>query len=281
LKKYLSDHKTWIALPLCLSPDAVKRTYYHFVFAVLLPLLNLARRGLFSVEDQTIQIESCGLFDGILRELDNRRILNISIRGAGEIRAMLQRNAYPVFYLDSLETYQYYGHGFAPRPATSDGDLFRSIADFTKPFFLDCDQLPPPAEIIVINRKRFAQNQGACVRTIPNAEELVTALETSGYTCHYTALEGTTLKQQIDLFAPAKIIIAQHGSALSNIIWSSPAVRVIELVPAMKQGPDWQYFSILCDSLDLERAEVYQEGPFDDVDPSVILKTLETFKTVV
>ena len=38
-----------------------------------------------------------------------------------------------------------------------------------------------------------------------------------------------TVQEQIDVFNNAEVIIAPHGAALTNITWSRPGVRVLEM----------------------------------------------------
>ena len=41
-----------------------------------------------------------------------------------------------------------------------------------------------------------------------------------------------TVQEQIDLFAAADLVVAPHGAALSNLVFSKPGVRILELFAA-------------------------------------------------
>jgi capsular polysaccharide biosynthesis protein len=46
------------------------------------------------------------------------------------------------------------------------------------------------------------------------------------------SMDGRTVENQARLFAEAAFIIAPHGAALTNVLFATPGVRVLELLPA-------------------------------------------------
>ncbi|WP_293259368.1 tetratricopeptide repeat protein [Microcoleus sp. PH2017_21_RUC_O_A] len=64
-------------------------------------------------------------------------------------------------------------------------------------------------------------------RRVINEEQVIDFL--SGFGFVPVLLESMTLNEQIALFAGAKVIVAPHGSGLTNIIFCSPGTKVIEL----------------------------------------------------
>ncbi|MCC3594157.1 tetratricopeptide repeat protein [Microcoleus sp. PH2017_28_MFU_U_A] len=64
-------------------------------------------------------------------------------------------------------------------------------------------------------------------RRVINEEQVIDFL--SGFGFVPVLLESMTLNEQIALFASAKVIVAPHGSGLTNIIFCSPGTKVIEL----------------------------------------------------
>lgn len=64
-------------------------------------------------------------------------------------------------------------------------------------------------------------------RRVINEEQVIKFL--SGFGFVPVLLESMTLNEQIALFAGAKVIVAPHGSGLTNIIFCSPGTKVIEL----------------------------------------------------
>ena len=64
-------------------------------------------------------------------------------------------------------------------------------------------------------------------RRIMNEAEVVEILGKLGFT--YVTPESMSLENQIATFARAKIIVAPHGSGLTNIVFCNPGTKVIEL----------------------------------------------------
>ncbi len=64
-------------------------------------------------------------------------------------------------------------------------------------------------------------------RRVINEEKVIDFL--SGFGFVPVLLESMTFQEQISLFARAKVIVAPHGSGLTNIIFCSPGTKVIEL----------------------------------------------------
>ncbi|MDJ0515717.1 MAG: tetratricopeptide repeat protein [Trichodesmium sp. MO_231.B1] len=85
---------------------------------------------------------------------------------------------------------------------------------------------------ININRSELSERiyvgrSNARYRQVINEEEVVKILCQFGFT--YVTPESMSLENQIAIFAHAKIIIAPHGSGLTNIVFSNPGTKVIEL----------------------------------------------------
>jgi capsular polysaccharide biosynthesis protein len=83
-------------------------------------------------------------------------------------------------------------------------------------------------------RRLYVSRQGR--RRIKNEADLFELLEKFGF--EFVPDVPRTLKDQIELFAEASHIIAPHGAALSNLIWSSPRTRVLELANS-HYSPDY------------------------------------------
>ncbi|MGD1807592.1 tetratricopeptide repeat protein [Dapis sp. BLCC M126] len=64
-------------------------------------------------------------------------------------------------------------------------------------------------------------------RRVMNEPEVVEILKQFGFTC--ITPESMSLENQIATFAHAKIIVAPHGSGLTNIVFCNPGTKVIEL----------------------------------------------------
>ena len=84
-------------------------------------------------------------------------------------------------------------------------------------------------------------------RRVLNEEDVLAVLSKFGFVS--IALESMSFQEQVALFAHAKIIVAPHGSGLTNLIFCSPGTKVIELV-----SPHYirHYFWVICRQLQLE-----------------------------
>lgn len=118
---------------------------------------------------------------------------------------------------------------------------------------LDCQpmaQSPPtllierlPPQQYYVERGQFTSGAGR--RSIVNHAELHHRLVTAfGPNCEVAnlQLENLSLREQIEHFSNADVVIAQHGAALANTIWMQSHARVIEL----SSDPAEDHFSILC-----------------------------------
>jgi capsular polysaccharide biosynthesis protein len=67
-------------------------------------------------------------------------------------------------------------------------------------------------------------------RSLVHEEATWPLLEQRGFV--RVAPETTSIQEQIDLFAAAEVIVAPHGAALTNLVFCSPGVRVLEMFTA-------------------------------------------------
>jgi capsular polysaccharide biosynthesis protein len=67
-------------------------------------------------------------------------------------------------------------------------------------------------------------------RRLVNEEATWRLLEQRGFV--RVAPETTSIQDQIDAFAAAEVIVAPHGAALTNLVFTSPGVRVLEMFTA-------------------------------------------------
>ncbi|NET40526.1 tetratricopeptide repeat protein [Okeania sp. SIO2B3] len=73
----------------------------------------------------------------------------------------------------------------------------------------------------------YISRSNARYRRVMNEPEVVEILSKFGFTC--IAPESMSLESQIATFAHAKIIVAPHGSGLTNIVFCNPETKIIEL----------------------------------------------------
>jgi hypothetical protein len=97
------------------------------------------------------------------------------------------------------------------------------------------DRLPPDTSN-PNSKKHFS---GTNRRSIPNIEDIKNLLYRKNIPFHFCHTENMSLRQQIELFACHKTIIAQHGAALSNMIFCDKDSHVIEIRPLEKNDEPW------------------------------------------
>jgi capsular polysaccharide biosynthesis protein len=78
-------------------------------------------------------------------------------------------------------------------------------------------------------------------RGVANAQEVRESLERLGFMT--VRLEDLPLLEQARLFANAEFIVATHGAGLSNLIFTPPSARVIELTPDSEMRPFFWFLS--------------------------------------
>jgi len=99
------------------------------------------------------------------------------------------------------------------------------VCDFLRKTFLEEERAKNGKnyERIYISRAQ------AAFRRLLNEEEIDPLLEKHGF--KKIILENLNLTDQISLFSSAKIIVAPHGAGLTNIVFSNPNTKLLELFP--------------------------------------------------
>jgi capsular polysaccharide biosynthesis protein len=82
----------------------------------------------------------------------------------------------------------------------------------------------PGDGLIYISRKDSIR------RRLLNEDDLCAALQGVGFTI--VTLTGMSLDEQIETFATARLIVAQHGGGLANLVYCRPGTTVLELNPS-------------------------------------------------
>lgn len=86
-------------------------------------------------------------------------------------------------------------------------------------------RLPDPdtARWLYVTRKRSAS------RYVANENEVVDILESRGF--EIVELEGLTVREQIELFYGAQVVVSPHGAGLANLVHCFYPPKVVELIP--------------------------------------------------
>ncbi len=101
----------------------------------------------------------------------------------------------------------------------------------------------------------YLSRQNATKRKIVNESKLIELLVSYGFTSF--CLESISFLEQVDLFSKAKVIIAPHGAALTNLIFCNPGVKVIEIF-----APSYPVmcYKAICDYYHLQHYSLIAEG---------------------
>lgn len=134
-----------------------------------------------------------------------------------------------------------------------------------------------PEGLVYVSRNR------ASSRRLLNEEQLVPRLEARGFRSY--TMEEMTVKQQLEIFGHAKMVVMPHGAAGSNIVFAQPGCVLIEMMPLTYENYDHLiyaslnnciYGAIFCDS-----SPRPEDNMVVDIDKllNVVDRALETWPT--
>ena len=191
--------------------------YYHFIFDLILPLHLLIKKAhpktLFVLRD-------FGIYTHRIKDLFSNRIA---------IKNQLPK---------SMERYQLMGmnpHWVCLKKNDLENfkkDIFRSLEIYPR---VECkkivliERLPPEPYFMT---RATLKGGGTLRRSILNHQALASTLASmvkAPYEFHNLQLEKISLREQVQFFSEALIILGQHGAGLVNCIWMRQHSLVIEL----------------------------------------------------
>lgn len=280
--RIFNANRTWFLNPAVLNDMALSSCYYHFMFGLWLPLLNLYRRGLFE-KGQLVYLLSQGQFNPQLKELNSAGIASLqTIPDIDALVAIERMNGHVShFVLDSLEAYFYTRGRFCVRPAAFDGHTLAELSEYGISLFYRHPE--KTYDVLIIDRGEGDKGHGKNTRRIVNIEELSGAIvERFGWEVNVLTVEGMTMAEQISLFHSAKFVVAQHGSVLGHLLWMRPdRSGIVEIVPEWFNREGWEYFALLADAMGISRMEVTQPGPFSPAPIDSVVAALQQLQNLV
>lgn len=193
--------------------------YYHFVFDFLLPIVTLFGK---TGKDFKITVNYFGVLTPILKLLlkDNVKILDKN-------DLLPEKNKINLI-------------GMNPTKVEVGFDQVNFLNHFVRRV-LDIDFCEKPDKILLIERlppneyflnEAIRKGSGASRRSIINHNELRGCLSEKipeEYDFQNVQLEEMAFREQVRCFSRAKVVVAQHGAGLANIIWMNPQAVVFEL----------------------------------------------------
>ncbi|GAA4672613.1 glycosyltransferase family 61 protein [Nocardioides nanhaiensis] len=136
------------------------------------------------------------------------------------------------------------------------------------------EALPPSRTTGLPERLYVTRGTTPHTRRVVREEELRERLERRGFAVVDPG--RLSVQEQIDHFAAARVVVAPHGAALTNLVFSRPGVRLLELFAPTYLNPG--YWSIVANIADSRyrylvasephspRATARQLGVMDDID---------------
>lgn len=101
-------------------------------------------------------------------------------------------------------------------------------------------------------RKIYLSRRDAPRRRMRNEAELTARLKQIGF--EVWRLDGMTVAEQQDLLASARVVVAEHGAALTNIVWCPKGATVVDIHPSVPAMP---CFKILAELRGLRYAPIF------------------------
>ncbi|MFC0213915.1 DUF563 domain-containing protein [Paenibacillus chartarius] len=110
--------------------------------------------------------------------------------------------------------------------------------------FLRKKLLPYASKDFRRSKSIYISRGDAAYRRIANEHEVIGVLQRFGFEVY--TLGALTLKEQIQLFASAEMIVAPHGAGLANLTFAQPGTKVIELFAETFVSPLYWVLSHHC-----------------------------------
>lgn len=125
----------------------------------------------------------------------------------------------------------------------------------------------------------LGQSSGYERRSVVNFDEMVNAVKMLTKNVGTVALERTSIYYQARLFSEAKIVIANHGAAMANIIFMKPNSHLIEIISKEKKYIQKEdSFYQICKRFNVNYHEIFVKREIDHVDPQKVLDVLLKIK---
>ena len=242
--------------------------YYHFLFACLIPLID------FSFTDK-----KCYLSSDMMKQFgpfENTLTNDLSLcTDLSKLSVTTQRSIQQDLHQQVLPSYDIYDNILfmnesVPRlnPLITLPHINKFFKSLAVSSFSERTQMVKKT-ILIIERhmepkykqqkRGYKFTSGSMRRMIKNHESLVEALRLKykNYEIRNVILEGKSIVEQYVLFNSADIVIAQHGAALSNIIFMNNSFgHVVEISPPFSRKA--KYFRNLAMHVGVSYSSVLQ-----------------------
>jgi hypothetical protein len=258
--------------------------FYHFFFGYLVPLCDYLEGADHSAA--RLLVRSCGPMDRLLAELD--------VRGLEIVPKSLHRRLERKVRADPAGlVIERAGTDLGRAHRAYDDALISRATDYLRARWrarieayrreLGSVWSARWPRLLVIERgqpdpfyatRQSERKQAALERRhLPNHAEIVSRVEVALGNCLSRRLEHAQLAEQIALFEAADVVIAQHGAALSNVVWMRPGSAVLEIAPGIG-GTRRPHFELLARSRGVRYAALGQAGSHVTVPAERVVQAL-------
>lgn len=237
-----------LAIP-SVSYGSAGSNFFHFVMGVLLPVVELRAKKI-ARRSQKIIVPSHSSFD---------RLLGEASRAIGPIEStqMDPRGSrhLPVISLDSFDPFQAWKYGLPLyRPTALIRGRLRKSVSYLRHHLPRHPGFSVESDVVIVDRMQSP-------RAGIDFEALQGRLSDAGMAVERVMTEDMSLEHQVELFRHTGLVIAQHGAALANLVWTANMISppaVIEITPASRENA--YYYELLATSLKCLYHRVRQNG---------------------
>lgn len=203
--------------------------YYHFLLGFLVPLVHRLDKAKQSNSDIQFLIRSCGPMDRHVESLNYKNL--IIVKQKQSIDTIKLNHKISIEYLYGFDDPRFYSKSAFIEAKNIIKERLKKDFDFFKD--RKC------YETILINRSidnfynsplSEIKTSGIQRRSISNFDALEILVKEKCNDTQVLILENTTLAEQIFIFENTRKVIAQHGAALTNLIFCNNT-KVIEIIP--------------------------------------------------
>ncbi|MDD3151217.1 MAG: glycosyltransferase 61 family protein, partial [Candidatus Gastranaerophilales bacterium] len=231
-----------------LSIDPIHTSYYHWIIESL-PRLYLIEKSSFKPDKYIVcnitkfqkqALEMLGISENRVIETENNHLIQ-----ADELIATDLINNFELIYFKDI---QYFSKKYFPD----------WICDFYREKFVSQVEKTKPKKIYISRNS----TKKSAYRKVLNEDEILKCLESKGFKSY--KLEDIPLKEQVELFANAEIIVSPHGAGLTNLVFCPSSTKVVEFY-----SPNYTDIRqrIIADTLNIEYRYILGEKLSDNVEP--------------
>lgn len=205
--------------PCLLVASTSSDNYYHWLFDVL-PRLHLIQQS------PLRKALSCPWV--LQKSLNRFQVESLDTFGFYPTRLYLLQNAYHRFFTDLT----------VPSLPAATGNPGTEVITFLRKALKRVSSKKKYPLRILVSRSDSGH------RRIINEDELYKELKPLGFS--RVSLTGMTFQEQIDIFSHAEVIMGIHGAGLSNIVFSNPGTKLIEIFPSSYVNSCFRVVALHC-----------------------------------